>query len=175
MFNQIEMADSKVFNQYEYAIESITNSLSGKSQTEQMLEVIKKYTEEGWKVHTIYSNELGKNAIGIMGVGINATQSEDIIIFERHVQYNVQCYTEKKLLVTNYCGDLPVRFGLAHMHIPQNSDYFQFSVVGKYGSGLTIEAFRLDTDFITIFDEKISVKNLSFSCYELNMGYKIYR
>lgn len=117
LLSQIQMADSKTLNSYEYAIETITNSVSGKTQTEEIIKTIEKYTNEGWRVHTIYSNELGKNAIAFMGVGVNATQSEDVIIFERHVQYNVVCHTEKDLLVTNYCAELPVRFGVASINI----------------------------------------------------------
>jgi len=35
----------------------------------------------------INSNELGKNAIRILGFGINATACEDVMIFERRVQH----------------------------------------------------------------------------------------
>ena len=110
---------------------------------------------------TIYSNELGKNAVAFMGVGVNSTQSEDIIVFERHVQYTVICHTEKEILVTNYCGDLPVRFGMAKMLIPQNTDSFLFSIAGKYGNGISMEAFRVDAKFVTIFDEEIPIYNIS--------------
>ena len=119
-FEQTQIADSKTFNLYEYAIESVSNAFSGETQKEEILNVIKKYTQDGWRVHTIYSNELGKNAVAFMGVGVNATKSEDIIIFERHIQYNVMCHTEKDLLVTNYCGDLPVRFGIAKIFANHN-------------------------------------------------------
>ena len=162
VFEQIQMADSKTLNSYEYAIESISNTFSGKTQKEEMLDVIKKYAQDGWRVHTIYSNELGRNVVAFMGVGVNATQSEDIIIFERHIQYNVMCHTEKDLLVTNYCGDLPVRFGIAKMKIPQNSDTFFLTVAGKSGNDIKMEAFRVNAEFITIFDEKIPVNNISF-------------
>lgn len=162
LVKQMQMADSKTFNSYEYAIESISSSFLGETKKEEMLKVIQKYTNDGWRVHTIYSNELGKNAVSFLGVGVNSTQSEDIIIFERSIQYNVICHTERELLVMNYCEDLPVRFGKAKMIIPQNTDKFMFSIAGKYGKGISMEAFRVDADFITIFDEKISVKNISF-------------
>ena len=161
-FEQTQIADSKTFNLYEYAIESVSNAFSGETQKEEILNVIKKYTQDGWRVHTIYSNELGKNAVAFMGVGVNATKSEDIIIFERHIQYNVMCHTEKDLLVTNYCGDLPVRFGIAKMMIPQNADTFLLTITGKSSDGVKMEAFRVNAEFVTIFDEKIPVNNISF-------------
>ena len=68
-------------------------------------------------------------------------KSEDIIIFERHIQYNVMCHTEKDLLVANYCGDLPVRFGIAKMMIPQNADTFLLTITGKSSDGVKSGGF----------------------------------
>lgn len=60
LVKQMQMADSKTFNSYEYAIESISSSFLGETKKEEMHKVIQKYTNDGWRVHTIYSNELGK-------------------------------------------------------------------------------------------------------------------
>ncbi len=34
----------------------------------------------------MYSNELGKNALSLLGVGVNSTACEDVMIFERRIQ-----------------------------------------------------------------------------------------
>lgn len=49
------------------------------------MQILKDHSSNGWKLHTIYSNELGKNAIQILGLGINSTACEDVMIFERRI------------------------------------------------------------------------------------------
>lgn len=48
--------------------------------------ILSDHAKAGWKLHTIYSNELGKNALVILGFGLNETVSEDIIVFERKIK-----------------------------------------------------------------------------------------
>ncbi len=38
--------------------------------------------DKGWRLITMYSNEIGKNSIA----GVNATMCEDIMIFERCIK-----------------------------------------------------------------------------------------
>lgn len=157
-----EHVDSKIVNNYEYAIEKIANTANGSSNLDEMLKVINRYASDGWKVHTVYSNELGKNAIGFGGLGINSTYSEDIIIFERHVQYNIAMYDEKELLVTNYSEDFPIRFGTMCIQIPKNTNSFKVSLVGRSNKDIFVEALDVDIDFITIFNESIHIKDACF-------------
>jgi hypothetical protein len=51
-----------------------------------IFDVLNKKAAEGWKLHTIYSNEIGKNVIAIAGAGTNRTISEDIMVFERRIR-----------------------------------------------------------------------------------------
>lgn len=48
-----------------------------------MTELINKRAREGWKLHTVYSNELGKNALKVLGLVENSTACEDVLVFER--------------------------------------------------------------------------------------------
>ncbi len=41
---------------------------------------------QGWKLIIMYSNEIGKNAITVGGIGRNVTMSEDILVFERCIK-----------------------------------------------------------------------------------------
>ena len=50
-----------------------------------MQEILSEHAKNGWRLHSIYSNELGKNVLMIMGLGVNATASEDVMIFERNL------------------------------------------------------------------------------------------
>lgn len=53
LLNQMQMADSKTLNSYEYAIESVSSAISGETQKDEMLKTIQRYTKDGWRVHTI--------------------------------------------------------------------------------------------------------------------------
>lgn len=78
---------AKSFNEfYEYDVVTIINEDHGVIDKKRMMNILSKYSRNGWKLHTIYSNELGKNALSIMGFGSNTTASEDVMIFERRIQ-----------------------------------------------------------------------------------------
>ena len=51
-----------------------------------MTELINDHAKKGWKLHTVYSNELGKNALRILNIGVNTTACEDVLIFERRIK-----------------------------------------------------------------------------------------
>lgn len=65
---------------------TLINENHGTIDKQEMMRILSEHTKNGWKLHTIYSNELGKNALGILGLGINATACEDVLIFERRVK-----------------------------------------------------------------------------------------
>ena len=72
--------------QYEYDVVTILNIDHGQVDKEKMMDILSSHAREGWRLHSIYSNELGKNAISILGIGKNTTASEDVMIFERKVE-----------------------------------------------------------------------------------------
>jgi len=77
---------AKSFNEfYEYDVVTIINEDHGTVNKEKMLEILSEYAKKCWKLHTIYSNELGKNALRLMGLGVNSTACEDVLIFERRI------------------------------------------------------------------------------------------
>ena len=71
---------------YEYDVVTIINEGHGQIDKQKMLKVLSERAQQGWKLHTIYSNELGKNAISLLGLGVNSTACEDVLIFERRVE-----------------------------------------------------------------------------------------
>ena len=78
---------AKSFNEfYEYDVVTIINENHGTIDKQEMMRILSEHTKNGWKLHTIYSNELGKNALSILGLGVNATACEDVLIFERRVK-----------------------------------------------------------------------------------------
>lgn len=71
---------------YEYDVVTLINENHGTVDKEKMMKILSDHARAGWKLHTIYSNELGKNALNVLGFGMNATACEDVLIFERRVQ-----------------------------------------------------------------------------------------
>lgn len=72
---------------YEYKVISVVDSHSGKCDTFALENKLNNLALEGWRVKGIVGNELGKNALAIMGAGVNSTVEELIVILER--EYNI--------------------------------------------------------------------------------------
>lgn len=72
---------------YEYKIITIDDTSSGSIDSARIQKILNQYSEEGWKLHSAFTNELGKNSsstsIGHMGSGTNATIDQTVLIFER--------------------------------------------------------------------------------------------
>ena len=162
--------ETKVVSDYEYEVETIPNTIKGKTDTEQMFEIIKKYAQDGWKLHTVYSNELGKNGLAIGGIGVNSTYSEDIMIFERQIKHNVQSFTEKTLSVINYAEDSSIRFGQVELKTSSYSDKMYISLYGNMNKDIKVDALQINMKLITIFDEEIELEKISFINVEKNAG-----
>ena len=78
---------AKSFNEfYEYDVVTIINQDHGCIDKERMMRVLSSHASQGWRLHSVYSNELGKNAIRLLGFGTNSTACEDVLIFERRVE-----------------------------------------------------------------------------------------
>lgn len=71
---------------YEYDVVTILNKEHGLIDKEKMSRILQLHAIDGWRLHTIYSNELGKNAIMLLGLGVNSTACEDVLIFERKIR-----------------------------------------------------------------------------------------
>ena len=81
---RVDYANS--FNEfYEYDVVTVINENHGTIDKEKMMSILSEHAKNGWKLHTIYSNELGKNALRILGFGTNSTACEDVLIFERRI------------------------------------------------------------------------------------------
>lgn len=74
---------------YEYTVVRVLDNRNGSTNQEKLQSVLTEYAMEGWKLHSVITNEIGKNisAVSIGGItgGTNATVDEIILIFERMV------------------------------------------------------------------------------------------
>ena len=72
--------------EYEYTLDVINDKASGAANIDAILQSLQKHASEGWRLVTIFTNEIGKNAISVGGIGINATMDQSMLIFERKIQ-----------------------------------------------------------------------------------------
>ena len=73
-----------------YDEQGFFNPESGKVNIVKMTERLNEMGRSGWRLVTAYSNELGKNmlsgGVGGIGLGVNSTVDEHILIFERFIK-----------------------------------------------------------------------------------------
>lgn len=74
---------------YEYTVARVLDNRNGSTNQEKLQSVLTEYAGDGWKLHSVITNELGKNSnsvgIGGMKSGTNASIDEILLIFERMV------------------------------------------------------------------------------------------
>ena len=63
----------------------VTNS-DGFTDVKEMKRILAERVNNGWRLHSVYSNILGVNAVKVLGIGTNATISETVMLFERSVK-----------------------------------------------------------------------------------------
>ena len=67
----------------DYQVETVNDNVSGSTNIAQLSAVLKRYSDLGWKLKSIFTNELGKNSVSVAGVGVNSTIDQTVLIFER--------------------------------------------------------------------------------------------
>lgn len=69
---------------YEYAVEVIKD-FAGGTNVIKLNGVLKEYANKGYRVVSVFTNELGKNAVSVGGIGINSTDDQVVVIFEKPI------------------------------------------------------------------------------------------
>lgn len=81
---RVEQYKRNPFYEYDYIV--VPNNLDGSTNKEYIKEIISNHAMHGWRLITMYSNEIGKNAVALGGIGSNVTMCEDILVFERCIK-----------------------------------------------------------------------------------------
>lgn len=85
---RFEQIKKNPFYEYDYVV--VPNMSDGSTHKERIREELTSHSMQGWRLVTMYSNEIGKNALGIavagVGGGTNATICEDVMVFERCIK-----------------------------------------------------------------------------------------
>lgn len=79
---------------YEYKVEVVNDLETGEINNTVIQHTIDNYSSKGWRLHTAFVNEVGKNAtsssIGFLGLSINATICQTVLVFERCIKETEQ-------------------------------------------------------------------------------------
>ena len=70
---------------YEYAVKTVYDEW-GHTDTAKLVATLNEMGLAGWHLATAHTNELGKNALMLLGFGMNSTADETVLIFERFVR-----------------------------------------------------------------------------------------
>ncbi len=72
---------------WEFKVLSLRDSKAGMAPVEEMEKTLNDMGLDGWNLVSSYTNELGKNALAAMGLGINSTIDQHILIFKRFISF----------------------------------------------------------------------------------------
>lgn len=75
---------------FEYQVITVDDLSTGQADKGAIQKALSEWSEKGWKLHTIFTNEIGKSStatsIGGFGTNINATIDQTILVFERCIK-----------------------------------------------------------------------------------------
>ena len=71
---------------YEYKVVSVIDK-GGLVDIEKLTATLNDLGLDGWRLRCAYTNEMGKDALSIVGFGINATADQNVLILERFVKF----------------------------------------------------------------------------------------
>lgn len=90
--DQQKVREQQLWNNpfYEYMVEVLLDNPNGTVDDDQLQETLDYYAGLGWRLHSVFSSEIGKDetSIGIRGIrsGVNSTIEQIVLIFERCVK-----------------------------------------------------------------------------------------
>lgn len=83
--NKLSDLHTKTQNiKYDYKIETIRDS-GGATNVYKLSTIINNYASQGYRVVSVFTNELGKNAVSVGGIGVNSTVDQVVVIFEKPI------------------------------------------------------------------------------------------
>lgn len=75
---------------YEYQTVIVNNLETGEINQIEFQRALETWSQKGWRLHSVFNNELGKTsssiAVGFIGSNVNATIDQTVLIFERCIK-----------------------------------------------------------------------------------------
>ena len=149
---------------YEYAFETIVDKFGGGVNLEKIASITAEKAKSGWRLITVFTNELGKDALSIAGVGVNSTADETVLVFEREI--------EQKSASLFY-AEVPVtESNIVSPYVPKVASFFDkdgsIYVTLKVFSRQDFELKGLQGDLIVrnMFGDEITLEDICFFSFE---------
>lgn len=149
---------------YEYAFETIVDKFGGRVNLEKITSITAEKAKSGWRLITVFTNELGKDALSIAGVGVNSTADETVLVFEREI--------EQKSASLFY-AEVPVtESNIVSPYVPKVASFFDkdgsIYVTLKVFSRQDFELKGLQGDLIVrnMFGDEITLEDICFFSFE---------
>lgn len=149
---------------YEYAFETIEDKFGGRVNLEKMTSITAEKAKSGWRLITVFTNELGKDVLSIAGVGVNSTAEETVLVFEREI--------EQKSASLFY-AEVPVtESNIVSPYVPKVASFFDkdgsIYVTLKVFSRQDFELKGLQGDLIVrnMFGDEITLEDICFFSFE---------
>ena len=145
---------------YEYAFETIVDKFGGRVDLEKITSITAEKAKSGWRLITVFTNELGKDALSIAGIGVNSTADETVLVFEREI--------EQKSASLFY-AEVPVtESNIVSPYVPKVASFFDkdgsIYVTLKFFSRQDFELKGLQGDLIVrnMFGDEITLEDICF-------------
>lgn len=139
---------------YEYRTEIISDTKYGSFDKREIDRVLSNYANDGWKLHSILTNELGKNtsssSFGGISVGTNSTVDEILLVFERLIDDNAEKHSVFEIK-TNYYEKLLV----TEVQMERSHEILSFAI--KVISDSQLKIIQADIIFYDVFDNRYDV------------------
>lgn len=75
---------------FEYQVVVVNDLPDGQADDDGIQKALNEWSWQGWKLHTIFTNEIGKSSTATsiigFGFGINATIEQTVLVFERCIK-----------------------------------------------------------------------------------------
>ena len=149
---------------YEYAFETIVDKFGGRVDLEKITSITAEKAKSGWRLITVFTNELGKDVLSIAGVGVNSTAEETVLVFEREI--------EQKSASLFY-AEVPVtESNIVSPYVPKVASFFDkdgsIYVTLKVFSRQDFELKGLQGDLIVrnMFGDEITLEDICFFSFE---------
>lgn len=149
---------------YEYAFETIVDKFGGRVDLEKITSITAEKAKSGWRLITVFTNELGKDALSIAGIGVNSTADETVLVFEREI--------EQKSASLFY-AEVPVtESNIVSPYVPKVASFFDkdgsIYVTLKFFSRQDFELKGLQGDLIVrnMFGDEITLEDICFFSFE---------
>ena len=139
--------------EYEYLVESVYDEWRGGTNINKFQEVLNLHASQGWRLITAITNELGKNSTSLNGFGVNSTQDQTILIFERPNMKNVNASFYNNVYENLNKQYYAVKIEKIEIKKNDINETTCIGLSGKLNKGINLSAIKVNVVFESYWGE----------------------